>query len=85
MKVATGMYINVYDAFNLCKGGRDIFIVINEGNDDPTPEEVDQIQKIVEQVFSDPNFQTVKEEYREIDKRLDNSGLNCIQCGFQLL
>lgn len=42
MQVATGHYINIYNYYN------DIYVVLNEPNDPPTIEQVEQTKKIIQ-------------------------------------
>lgn len=61
--VACGYYINVFD------DDRDVFVILNEPNDAPTPEEVDVIEKIVDGDMKD----------------LANTDLNCLRYGYQVI
>ena len=81
MGIATGEYINVYG------NGVDIFVIINEANDRPTPEEVDKISDMVS--YAIENNLPLRENRTEfIQETLDwisESGLNCVQYGIQIL
>lgn len=61
--VATGFYINVYD------DKKDIFVILNEPNDEPTPEEVTKIEEVV----------------RKDINELENLDLNCLKFGYQII
>lgn len=61
--VACGNYINVFDDY------KDIYVVLNEPNDSPTPEEVDEIERIVDSDYKD----------------LEKAELNCLRYGYHVV
>lgn len=81
MDVTSGTYINLYDE------ERDIFIILNESNEEPTAKELEGIQEIVEKILKDP--ETKDCENRDLEWRLadaiENSGYNCAEFGGQVI
>ena len=81
MGSATGYYINVYG------NGVDVFVIINEANDEPTTKEINQITEMVEYAIEN-NLPLRKNREEFIQETLDwisESGLNCVQYGIQIL
>ena len=81
MGSATGYYINVYG------NGVDVFVIINEANDEPTTKEINQITEMVEYAIEN-NLPLRKNREEFIQETLDwisASGLNCVQYGIQIL
>lgn len=81
MGCATGFYINVYG------NGVDVFVIINEANDEPTTTEINKITEMVEYAIEN-NLPLSKSRADFIQSTLDwisDSGLNCVQYGIQIL
>lgn len=81
MGSATGFYINVYG------NGIDVFVIINEANDEPTTTEINKIAEMVEYAIEN-NLPLSKSRADFIQSTLDwisDSGLNCVQYGIQIL
>lgn len=81
MGCATGFYINVYG------NGVDVFVIINEANDEPTSTEVAKIEEMVEDAIEN-NLPLCKNRTEFIQSTLDwisGSGLNCVEYGIQIL
>jgi len=79
MEVASGYYLNLFDnKHNSWDQGRDVFIIFNEPNSEPTGEELDALAELVEQELEkDPIGQTLKDA-------IENSGLECVEFGVQI-
>ena len=73
MRFASGFYINIYDEL-----GKDVFILLNEPNDEPTIDENDAIQHIVERELK--NGCSVE----RLQEAIEDSGLNCVAWGVQV-
>ena len=81
MGCATGFYINIYG------NGVDVFVIINEANDEPTSKEVAKIEELVEYAIVN-NLPLSKNRAEFIQSTLDwisSSGLNCVEYGIQIL
>lgn len=75
MQVASGCYLNLFD----CSGERDIFIIFNEANSEPTSEELNTLTELVE-------CELEKYSSKEILKKIiEDSKLECVKFGVQVL
>ena len=77
--VAVGNYINVFSDDR--NNDYDVFIILNEPNDQPTPEEVDIIEREVKAIYD--SFSPDKR--REAQEVLDELDLNCLDYGCQVI
>ena len=74
MDIAFGHYLNLYDR----NGKRDVFIVFNEPNSEPTEDEVDALCDLVKaELGKDPSGATLRDA-------VENSGLECVDFGVQI-
>ena len=73
--VTVGTYINVFDP----EAGYDIYVLPNESNAPPTPDEVDAIQKAI------VNWSNNNEDIHELYERLYSLELKCLECDFNIL
>ena len=75
MQVASGCYLNLFDY----SGERDIFIIFNEVNSEPTSEELNTLAELVE-------CEIEKCSSKEILKKIiEDSKLECVKFGVQVL
>lgn len=79
--ITTGTYINLW---SLADGTYDVFIMLNEANDKPTPDEVDAIGEAIRPVFEDDSIKNAKKK-KAAQKILDNLELNCLEFGGQIV
>lgn len=79
MEVASGYYLNLFD--NKCRSydpARDVFILFNEPNSEPTGEELTKLAEIVEKELEiNPSGETLRDA-------IEASGLECVQFGVQI-
>ena len=74
MEVASGYYLNLFDP----NGGRDVFVIFNEANSQPTGEELDTLAELIErELEKDPSGETLQDA-------IEDSGLECVECGVQI-
>ena len=74
MTRASGYYLNVFG-----EKGLDLFVILNEANDQPTMDEYDILYEIMEQeVYKGSSAEVIKEE-------IELSELNCVAYGVQVL
>ena len=74
LEMASGHYLNLYDL-----NGLDLFVIFNEPNDTPTPEELEAIGNLVEEeIDKDPSCS-------RLAATIEDSGLNCCKCGVQVV
>ena len=75
MKMASGYYLNVFDE----NAKRDVFLIFNEPNSEPTAEELDVLHDLVERELEHcPSGETLRDAIEE-------SGLECVEFGVQVL
>lgn len=75
MQVASGCYLNLFDS----DGERDVFIIFNEANSEPTIGELDILTELVEhELEKRPSRET-------LERVIEGSGLECVKCGVQVL
>ncbi len=77
--IAVGNYINVYSDDR--NNDYDVFVILNESNDQPTPEEVGIIEREVKAIYD--SFSPDKR--RETQEALDELDLNCLDYGCQVI
>jgi len=77
--IAIGNYINVFSDDR--NNDYDVFVILNEPNDQPTPEEVDIIGREVKAIYD--SFSPDKR--REAQEVLDELDLNCLDYGCQVV
>ena len=80
--VTTGYYINVFKPNGVDLFGNehylyDLYVVLNEPNDEPTPEEVTKIEEAIGGI--DPMTFTA-----DIKGRIEALNLNCTRFGFRI-
>ena len=74
MKRASGYYLNVFG-----KNGLDLFVILNEANDQPTLDEYEILYELMEQ-------EVIKGSSEEVIKEvIELSELNCVAYGVQVL
>ena len=73
MEIARGFYINIYDEYE-----KDVFVLFNEVNDEPTIEECDVIHHIIEK-----EIKTVCTAER-LQEVIEDISLNCTTFGVQV-
>ena len=71
-----GTYINLWTT----QGDYDVFITLNEANDLPTPDEVDEIGNKIRPIFESDE----KEKQKVAEDVLNNLELNCLTFGGQV-
>lgn len=82
--VTTGYYINVFKVRGVDDAGighyfYDMYIILNEPNDLPTPEEVTKIEEAVDKMdSSDAEIES------KVSKVINDLGLNCTKYGFRI-
>lgn len=79
--VATGSYINLYAD----DGKYDVFIILNEPNDAPTPEEVSIIQNKLDDLFKSNSAYIMKRKVITRMAELELTDINCLKYGYQLV
>lgn len=81
MEQATGYYLNVYGQ------GYDIFIIFNEGNDEPTIEELSVICDLVEQAVTEgiPDADVLGSFRDKLMTRIESTELPCVEFGVQII
>lgn len=79
MEAASGYYLNLYDnKYGSWDAGRDVFILFNEANSEPTGDELNALIVLVEQELEkNPGGETLQEV-------VENSGLECVAFGVQI-
>ena len=75
LAAATGFTLNLFDA----DGTLDVFVIFNEANAEPTMEEIEKLQTLVEQ-----NIIGNASE-KALEKLIEDSGLECVKFGVQVL
>lgn len=76
MEMATGYYLNLFDG---SYDGRDIFVLFNEPNPEPTKEELSTLSRLIEaKLQENPSRKT-------LEAAIENSGLSCVAFGVQVL
>lgn len=78
--ITTGTYINLW---SLADETYDVFVVLNEANDSPTPDEVDAIEEAIRPVFEDDSIKNA-EKKTAAQEILDNLELDCLEFGGQV-
>lgn len=73
MKMASGYYLNVYG------NGRDVFVIFNEPNSEPSAEELTALAALVEREIEKPHTDA---KLREI---IEDTGLKCVEYGVQVI
>lgn len=76
--LTAGYYINLWNI----DGEYDVFIILNEANDEPTVNEISMIEDAIRPVCEDNSVENKKEKMQEI---LDDLGLNCLDFGCQVI
>ena len=79
--VTTGYYINVFKPAYVDKYGTeiclpDVYVVLNEPNDEPTPEEVTKIEEAINKI----NPLAISADGK---KAIEDLNLNCTKFGFK--
>lgn len=79
MKTATGHYLNLFDEKNLGEHPeRDIVVLFNEANSEPTGEELNVLIDLIEQELQeDPTGNSLQ-------KVIEGTGLECVSFGVQV-
>ena len=79
MEIAAGYYLNLFDhKQHSWDEGRDIFIIFNEPNIEPTKEELDVLIELVEKELEKvPTGESLEDA-------ILNSGLECVTFGIQI-
>lgn len=75
--LTTGTYINLWTIYN----DYDVFITLNEANCNPTPEEIDEIEKNIRPIFES----NIKEKQKAAQDVLDEMELNCLVFGGEII
>ena len=73
METTTGRYINVYK-----ENDYDLYILLNEPNDPPAPDEVDKLAEIVDKQME------ISRDIRDINIAIEDSGVHCARYGFRI-
>ena len=79
MDSATGFYLNVFDNKERSwHEGKDVFVIFNEANSEPTAEELEVLIQLVErELDKDPTGNSLEEA-------IEDSGLKCVLNGVQI-
>lgn len=79
MKAATGYYLNLFDEKNLGElPGRDIVVLFNEANSEPTGEELNVLTDLIEQELQkDPTGNSLQ-------SMIEGTELECVSFGVQV-
>ncbi len=72
-----GTYVNLWTT----ECDYDVFITLNEANDPPTPDEVDEIDNKIRPIFESDE----KEKLKVAKNVLDNLGLHCLMFGGEVV
>ena len=83
-KVATGTYINVY----YIDRGRcvyDIYVILNEPNDEPSVEEVQAIYDAVTNLLAEKDRKYKYVTTEELELAIGKLGLSCTSLGIQVM
>ena len=80
--VTTGYYINAFNPVYVDKYGKeiclpDVYVVLNEPNDEPAPEEVTKIEEAISKI----NPLAISADGK---KAIEDLNLNCTRFGFKL-
>ncbi|MEE1256001.1 MAG: hypothetical protein UHN47_05765 [Lachnospiraceae bacterium] len=77
---ASGHYINLY-------GNGDVFIILNEANDEPTAEEYCSIEQEISSVMQTNEFLSQQDLKDRVDEKLTylEEQMECLQFGYQLI
>lgn len=75
---ATGTYINEYDDWY------DVFVILNEPNDAPSFDEVDQISEAIKYHVSQV-YVSAESLKKALDLYLAQLNLNCLEYGYQII
>lgn len=75
---ATGTYINEFDEWY------DIYVILNEPNDDPNPNEVDRISEVVK-YHAAQVYASAEDLKKALELYLEQIGLNCLDFGFRVV
>lgn len=80
MNMTTGFYLNIFSE----DGSWDVFLIVSEGNNEPTAEEYATLHKIVETVI-ETNPGADKATMRSfIEDFIDATNLSCLEFGFEV-
>ena len=82
MKAAYGTYLNVYEER---RGGKDVFVLLNEPNTTPTDKEYLALEELVVRELrcaGDDNANAIR--FR-IENAIEESGLACVDFGVQVI
>lgn len=84
--VTTGNYINVTEE-NHDGNLMDVFVILNEPNDDPTIEETQIIIDITEEMIKEYSYpdMLVDDFKHELSLALEDASVNCTAWGVQIL
>lgn len=79
MEVASGYYLNLFDQkYGSSSPSRDVFILFNEPNSEPTGEELTALAELVEkELEKSPTGETLQDA-------IETSGLDCVAFGVQI-
>ena len=74
MEIASGYYLNVYDR----NGKKDVFVIFNEPNSEPTGEELNILAALIEsELEKEPSGRTLRDA-------IEASELDCVEFGVQI-
>ena len=75
---ATGAYINEFDDWY------DVYVILNEPNDDPNPNEVDRISEVIK-YHAAQVYASAEDLKKALELYLEPIGLNCLDFGFRVV
>lgn len=75
---ATGNYINEFDEWY------DVYVILNEANDDPTPAEVDSISEVIK-YHASQDYDSNAALENAIMIHLEGMDINCFDYGFHVV
>lgn len=77
MEFTSGMYLNFYD------GTTNVYLILNEGNDEPTSEEAEVLQEMVKEILD--GFKGKGCSHKELEAAISNAmedcSCNCVSFG----
>lgn len=81
MDVTSGTYIR------LCNKETDVFIILNEGNGEPTAEELEGLQELVEKMIAEPEFKNLNNKALagRLADAVESTGYSCAESGGQVI
>lgn len=75
---ATGTYINEFDDWY------DVYVILNEPNDEPKPNEVERISEVVK-YHAAQVYASAEDLAKTLELYLEQIGLNCLDFGFHVM